>query len=549
MAKIIIFCFWILIPMSMKSQVLKPKYEARGVWLTTIGGIDWPHSYAKSPDSIERQKEELRLILNRLQLAGINTILLQTRIRATTIYPSAYEPWDGCLSGHPGVSPGYDALQFAIDEAHKRGMELHAWIVTIPVGKWNETGCRRLRLRHPGMIRKIGAEGYMNPESSETGNYLAQFCREIVDNYDVDGIHLDYIRYPETWPIRVSRPMGRSYITDIVQKIHHAVKSAKPWVKMSCAPIGKADDLSRYSSRGWNAYTRVCQDAQGWLAEGLMDELFPMMYFRDDQFYPFVLDWKEHSYGRIISIGLGTYMLSSDEKNWPLNTLSRELRFLRMEGLGSTHFRSKFLTDNTKGIYDFVSGEHHHYPALVPPMTWYGFRLPVAPSDVKLRKKAKHMELSWNAGTDFSDGDYLLYNIYASDDWPVDVSNPRHLVATRFKGNSILVPSGYHYAVCAVDRYGNESQPATISNTHHINPSRQLLRNDGKTLELPMPLLNQTDAEYIVAETLQGTIIATWHTARTLSIGHLPEGYYIVKALGRKGRTHRLGHLMIRRQS
>src|SRR3712207_1459603 len=91
-----------------------PKREVRAVWLTTIGGIDWPHSYAQSPRSIERQKQELRDILDRLQRAHINTVLLQTRIRATTIYPSDYEPWDGCLSGFPGTSPGYDALQYAI---------------------------------------------------------------------------------------------------------------------------------------------------------------------------------------------------------------------------------------------------------------------------------------------------------------------------------------------------------------------------------------------------------------------------------------------------
>lgn len=96
-----------------------PKYEVRAVWLTTIGGIDWPHSYAQSERSAEKQKEELRAILDRLQKANINTVLLQTRIRATTIYPSLYEPWDGCLSGFPGKSPGYDALQFAIDECHK----------------------------------------------------------------------------------------------------------------------------------------------------------------------------------------------------------------------------------------------------------------------------------------------------------------------------------------------------------------------------------------------------------------------------------------------
>ena len=183
-----------------RCTAIPPKHEVRAVWLTTIGGIDWPHSYAQSARSIEKQKDELRQILDRLQNAGINTILLQTRVRGTVIYPSAYEPWDGCLSEHPGKSPGYDALQFAINECHRRGMELHAWIVTMPVGKWDALGCKQLRKKMPRNIIRIKADGYMNPETQQTADYLASICTEVTRAYDVDGIHLDYIRYPEELP-------------------------------------------------------------------------------------------------------------------------------------------------------------------------------------------------------------------------------------------------------------------------------------------------------------------------------------------------------------
>lgn len=115
---------------------------------------------------LPKAEKELTNILDRLQQAKINTVLIQTRVRGTMIYPSAYEPWDGCLSGFPGRSPGYDALQFAIDECHKRGMELHAWVVTIPVGKWNALGCKTLRQKMPKLIKKIGADGYMDPETA-----------------------------------------------------------------------------------------------------------------------------------------------------------------------------------------------------------------------------------------------------------------------------------------------------------------------------------------------------------------------------------------------
>ena len=308
---------FLLLSLTLSVQAQTPKYEIRAVWLTTIGGIDWPHTFANSPNNIQRQKQELTNILDQLQQTNINTVLLQARVRATTIFPSSREPWDACLSGKSGVSPGYDALQFAIDECHKRGMQCHAWIVTIPVGKWNNYGCKQLRQKYPKLIVKIGDEGYMNPEKNETGDYLAQFCREVTRRYDVDGIHLDYIRYPETWKLKVSRQQGRQNITNIVRKIHQAVKAEKPWVMLSCSPIGKFDDLSRYKSGGWNANTTVCQDAQGWLRDGLMDALFPMMYFQGNNFFPFAINWKEFAYGRIVVPGLAAYMLHPSERNWP----------------------------------------------------------------------------------------------------------------------------------------------------------------------------------------------------------------------------------------
>lgn len=152
--------------------------------------------------------------------------------------------------------------------------------------------------------------------------------------YDVDGIHLDYIRYPETWRITVPRYQGREYITRIVRATHDAVKSEKPWVKMSCSPIGKFCDLTRYSSNGWNAYDKVCQDAQGWLRDGLMDQLYPMMYFRNNQFYPFAINWSEGSYGKTVVPGLGIYFLDPREGKWQLGDITREMHFLRQIGLG-----------------------------------------------------------------------------------------------------------------------------------------------------------------------------------------------------------------------
>lgn len=143
--------------------------------------------------------------------------------------------------------------------------------------------------------------------------------REVVERYDVDGIHFDYLRYPENAPRfpdsydyrkyskgRSLAQWRRDNLTEIVRYIYKGVKAMKPWVKVSTCPVGKYKDTSRYPSRGWNAFHTVYQDVQGWLGEGIQDQIYPMLYFRGNHFYPFALDWQEQSNGRQIIPGLAS---------------------------------------------------------------------------------------------------------------------------------------------------------------------------------------------------------------------------------------------------
>ena len=526
----------------------QPKYELRAVWLTTIGGIDWPQSYAHDGMGIQAQQQQLRDILDRLKAIHVNTVLLQTRVRATTVYPSDIEPWDGCLSGKPGVSPGYDALQFAIDECHRRGMELHAWVVTLPIGKWNTYGCRQLRRRYPAMVKRIGDEGYLNPESPLTAGYLADICEEITRRYDIDGIHLDYIRYPETW----RGTKRHDYITRIVRSIHHQVKLHKPWVKLSCSPIGKYDDLARYRSNGWNAYSRVAQDAQGWLRDGLMDQLYPMMYFAGNQFYPFAIDWQDNSYGRTVAAGLGTYMLHPRERNWPLDEMARQLNVSRQIGMGHCHFRAKFLLDDVKGIYGFMKQFDNH-PALIPPMTWAQSLAPDGPTRLDVSHNGDTDRLAWSGAKDRSDGPYLLYNIYGADTYPVDISRAEHLLCTRHLWQHIDIrkpTNGKHryYAVTAIDRYGNESaacQQADTDSTHNGSAIHRLMANDGKRLSVPeLPW----DATELFVCSAQGNKICSFRYQPVIDISNLPEGTYMLYGRNKKRVTHRLGYFTVKQR-
>ena len=509
-----------------------PKYEVRAVWLTVVMGLDWPRTTDQ-----ERQRRDLVLTLDRLQQAGVNTVLLQARVRATTIYPSALEPWDGGFTGKPGTAPAYDPLQFCIDECHKRGMECHAWVVTLPIGKHNAIGAQQMRKKQPQLVKRIGDDCFMDPENPKTADYLAGVCREIVHNYDVDGIHLDYIRYPEQWKIKVSRAKGRQNITSIVRAIYQAVKGEKPWVKLSCSPVGKHDDLTRYRAGGWNARTAVCQDAQEWLRLGLMDQLYPMMYFQGDNFYPFAIDWQEHSYGRTVVSGLGIYFLDPREGRWTLDMVERQMNVVRQIGMGHCYFRSRFFTDNVKGIYD-MARRFDATPALIPPMTWEQKPAPKGPVSLQLGGDS----LSWSGAQDRSGAGQLLYNVYASPEFPVDVSNPANLIVTRWQGTSLPVSrTDLNYAVTALDRYGQESI------------ARQLLLNAG--LEYSVPIIAKTDgasialpdkeqtldADFVIVETLSGQTVNIFPYQATLDASALPDGIYQLRSLGRKGRNHRIG--------
>ena len=530
-----------------------PKYEVRAVWLTTLNGLDWPRTQGSAS-----QKQELIHILDQLHQAGVNTVLFQARVRATTIYPSQMEPWEPTLVGS-SKSPGYDPLQFCIDECHKRGMECHAWVCTIPIGKWNRVGCKEMRKKYPKLIKRIADEAYMDPANPLTASYLSRICKEIVSHYDVDGIHLDYIRYPETWKLKISKSKARDHITHIVREIHKTVKAEKPWVKISCSPIGKHGDLTRYRAGGWNAFNTVAQDAQRWMREGLMDQLYPMMYFQGDNFYPFAIDWQEKSNGRTVVSGLGIYFLDPKEGKWTRDIIEREMSVTRQGGLGHCYFRSKFLTDNHQGIYDFAS-TFDRIPALVPPMTWANKPIPTAPTTLTIDGNL----LSWEGARDNSGGLHLLYNIYASSEYPVDINKAENIMAVRLSSTSMMVPANWrNYAVTAIDRYGQESEPIQLqvlpsSTGSHSKPSGTMasdkrsthplpvIMSDGKSVSLPSKG-STLDADFIIIETMQGSGIAVRPYTEQLDVTDIPDGMYQIRSLGKKGRTHKLTYLYLKR--
>ena len=540
--------------LTITQTVAQPKYEIRATWLTTLGGMDWPRHKATSAEGIRRQQQELCNILDRLKEANFNTVMMQTRLRGDLIYPSAIETFPEALTGKSGKNPGYDPLAFAIEECHKRGMELHAWIVTIPAGNNRQVkllGKHSVVKKYRQICKQHDRAWFLDPGHPKTADYLSNIVREIVTKYDVDGIHFDYIRYPENAHRFPDRDTHRKYgkgkdlklwrrenITNIVRRLYSEVKQVKPWVKVSSSPVGKFKDTSRYSSLGWNAYETVYQDAQGWLKEGIHDALFPMMYFKDNHFYPFVLDWKENDNGRWIVPGLGIYFLSPKEKDWPLEEMSRQLYFTRQSGLaGHAFFRNKFLMDNVKGILDEIQHMFYSTPALIPPMTWQDSIAPSVPtSPIHEFQADGRVRLAWEASKDNHELP-VVYHLYASATYPVDTENAHNLFATHLKDTTITGKEGYYYAVTSADRYGNESSPLALN---HAPKSDNPILNQGNKLMLP----SSEDAQEVLICNSIGETISKVKYHPEVSLELLPEGFYLVYALDKDGKKTLLGMIL-----
>ncbi|MBQ0020687.1 MAG: family 10 glycosylhydrolase [Bacteroidales bacterium] len=547
------------------SQQLYPKRESRAVWLGTVYSLDWPRNKATSDAGRERQKKELCDMLDKLKSINMNTILLQTRVRSTTIYPSEIEPWDACLTGRYGQDPGYDPLQFAVDECHKRGMELHAWIVTFPVYKMDQAkqmGSTGLHVKHPELVKKHGEQYYLDPGIPGTEDYLVKVCSEIVSKYDVDGIHFDYVRYPEKAATFADADTYAKYgkgqnkaqwrrdnVTRVVRAIYKRVHELKPWIRVSSSPVGKYRDVSRFSSKGWNCYDAVHQDAQGWLREGIHDALYPMMYFKGDHFYPFAADWSEKTYGRINAPGLGAYLMAGKERNWPLSDVTNELYYLRALGLsGQCYFRAQNLTDNTKGLYDFLHDTFYAHPALTPAATWLDSIAPSSPTNFRTEKLANGMaRLTWDPCTDNVQAGGVRYNVYVSRSYPVDATKAENLVAMALQEPSYTYNPkwteqyGYHILVTAMDRFGNESKIEEVKSGQNFDADFAqraerygCVKADAKgNVSLP-----ESNAEYYAVTDLQGRILLTGRYTNVINISPLPSGWYLVRTLNKSGLSH-----------
>ncbi|MCD7937986.1 MAG: family 10 glycosylhydrolase [Tannerellaceae bacterium] len=463
-------------------QAVEPlKHEIRGVWLTTIYGLDWPTRPATTGADQARQKEELCRMLDQLYDANFNTVFLQVRHRGDVIYPSGIEPLSRVFTGTYGQAPGYDPLAFAIQECHKRNMECHAWLVTFPVGTdqvVRQQGNQSVVKRTPGLCKKHDGEWYLDPGMPGTADYLVSLVRELTSRYNIDGIHFDYIRYPDKanrFPDQATYkkygkglPLAqwrRDNINHIVGRLYDTVKEIKPWVQVSSAPLGKYNRIERNPNAGWTAYETVHQDPKAWLEAGKHDMLVPMMYYLHDDFFPFVDTWVEQANGRFIVPGLGVYRLDEAEADWELSDITDQIDYSRHAGgAGSAFFRTAHLLEDQKGIYKELQENYYKYPAQLPPMPWMDTTVPPTPSEVLVERNGNELRLSWDPLSDEA-GEYT-YTVHYSLTDNIDTNSARCILSTGIRGTELFLPvqeeaeMGFTFSVTASSRARIESPPS-----------------------------------------------------------------------------------------
>ena len=537
---ILIICLLLSVPSV--AQEMHPKYEYRAVWLTTIENLDWPKSTACNSKGFAQQREELTTLLDSLKEMHVNTILLQTRVRGDLIYPSRIEPFSHVFTGTTGKSPDYDPLAFAIEECHKRGMQLHAWLVTLPLGKdehIRRQGKQSIVRQNRELCTHYKEHWYMEPGNPETADYITDIVKEIVRNYDVDGIHLDYIRYPdrtEGYPdAALHRKHGRDTplpqwrrrnITDIVRKVYSSVKQEKPWVRVSCAPLGKHNNLRRYSSLGWDAYNTVFQEVQEWMKEGIMDIIFPMLYFNGNNFYPFVRDWQENSNGRHVVPGIGIYRLMPEYGNWSPIEIERQINTSREAGTAGT---AMFRAEHIKGAGSKAYRRTNRTPALIPPMTWAPGAAPATPKGVEVTRDDKGITIRWDSITGNTDEPSVKYNVYCAIDQNIDINNIKELVATQLCCNSYRwncrTLKTMTVAVTSVDAYGRESEPAIVTCYNNSNIADK---------EIPLPPAPSWGARVEVID-IWGRKVYSGRYFNRIGVRGLQDGHYIIRMYDRHG--------------
>lgn len=476
---------------------VSPKREFRGVWIATVANIDWP---SKQGMAAEQQKQELLAIFDQHKKNGLNAIILQIRPTADALYAKTREPWSHWLFGKQSFegAPGYDPLAFAIDEAHNRGMELHAWF-----NPYRATMTAKMAVhpehianKRPELFYRYGGQTLFDPGIPENREYITQVILDVVKGYDIDGVHFDDYFYPYRIAGQVINDAAtfakynngftkvddwrRNNVDLLVKMVNDSVHHYKKHIKFGISPFGIwrnfKEDVEGSKTNGLSNYGELYADSRKWVKEGWVDYINPQIYFsfaRTAAPFGVLLDWwDKNSYGRHFYIGQAAYLMHNGttkrEAAWAKPTeIPNQIRAIRTKenAHGSIFFSSKSLSTVAKGLADSLRTNFYKYPALPPQMPWLDNVLPNAPQNLQATAGADGVALKWDLPLKAADGEtasgYVVYRFNEGE--KVDLNDNTHIIKIFFKNTKSFVDTQaqkgrtYTYIVTALDRLKNES--------------------------------------------------------------------------------------------
>jgi uncharacterized lipoprotein YddW (UPF0748 family) len=447
--------------------------ELRGAWVASVWNINFP----SSPNlPVETQKKELEAMLDRLQQSGFNSIFFHVRPEGDALYKSDLEPFSHYLTGTPGKDPGYDPLEYLVQEAHQRNIEVHAWLNPYRAASSLSTKqvAPHIAVTHPEHVHPYGSVRWMDPGADVVREKLVDVCADLTRRYDLDGIHFDDYFYPypiegkdfpdnRTWNAYQAgggtlnrADWRRENVNRAVRDVNQAVAREKDHVRFGISPFGIPAPDKPEGISGFNQYEGLYADTQKWMDEGWVDYLAPQLYWRTDQpkqAYGTLMNWwADHtSGGRYIFGGNDLTSLGKNSK-WNVDEYRKEVALTRAKAeqgaQGNLWWNIGPLMENRQNIADVCGDEFYAKPALTPPLS------------TAAGKTVSHPQVRVEGGTvqiQHTDAAPLrAWTVYRKEGtgWELD----RIVAGTQ---TEFELPPG-QWAVAAASKHGVESQGVVV---------------------------------------------------------------------------------------
>lgn len=544
------------------------KREVRSVWMATVWALDWP----SSTSSTTAQKNEMVKYLDVLQKNNFNAVYFQVRTMSDAFYKSSYEPWSSYLTGTRGKDPGWDPLAFVVEECHKRGMECHAWVnpYRFSTGS-NWSTAQDQALKSAGMLLAYTkSDGktttILNPGLESVRKRIVDVCKEIISNYDVDGLVFDDYFYPEGIPVTssagdydlwqksgASMTFGdwrRSNVNQMVADVYKMVQQQKPYVRFGISPAGAACTSAAVAAKhgidrcpvasDWQ-YDGIFSDPVAWLEAGTIDYISPQLYWKTNHktnpFGPMTKWWSyvAKHFGRHHYASHSISFLNSSNTTGDWEEIGKQVQFSRdyteNEAPGAVFYSAAYVTGKKQsGFGEWLQVNKFQNKALTPAIDWKKSDL----EKVQVSALSKRATvLSW-AGVD-----NVRYSVYAVPESvnveTLDSNIPaEYLLGVSYKTTYTMPDdkkSGYNYAVCVLDRYGNEYEPVYYgqSGVECIGGNSGLTADyaDGE-----LRLSAVADEVFVYNEA--GALVANSRNCNRLALS-VQAGMYIVRMIGNGG--------------